>query len=213
MSGPRIADSTGAMASNNSDLDRLTSLLGQCLGRIEEEAGELQKNGEDVGFDTADRLEDETGALQELIESMLVVEMDSDETDFNQVVAKVAETFLQELAVPIVLRQILTSESAQVAVPAELVNVAVQRAMALAVAPLGPGDELRLCTRVASGSVLFEIESLGSHPEDNAGDRAETLREFVEDLGGACQVRREAQDLFLVLELPQVMATDRSELL
>jgi hypothetical protein len=199
------------MTSKDSDLGKLTSLLGQCLGRIDEEAFRLQEKGEDVDFDTADRLEDETGILHELVESMLDVEMNSDETNVNQIVARVAESCLQELTVPIVLRQTLTAESSMVVAPAALVNVAVQRAMALAVKPLGPGDELRLTTRLDCGSVLFEIESLGSHPDSNAGDRVETLREFVEELGGTCQMRQDAEDLFLVLELPQVMATDRSE--
>lgn len=212
MSGRCTADSTGAMAPND-DLDKLTSLLGQCLGRIDDEALHLHEKGEDVDFGTGDRLEDETGILQELVESMLVVEMESDETNINQVVAHVAESCLQELTVPIVMRQILTTESAQVAAPAALVNVAVQRAMVLAVAPLGPGDELRLSTRVDSGSVLFEIESLGSQPNGITSDRGETLREFVEELGGTCQMRRDGQDLFLMIELPQVMATDRSELM
>lgn len=200
------------MASND-DLDKLTSLLGQCLGRIDEEAFRMQEKGEEVDFDTADRLEAETGTLQELVESMLVVEMDSDETDVNQVVARVAESCLQEVAVPIVMRQMLTTESAMVAAPAALVNVALQRALVLAVTPLGPGDELRLSTRVDSGSVLVEIESLGSQPDGNASDRSETLREFVEELGGTYQMRQNGQDLFLMIELPQVMATDRSELI
>jgi hypothetical protein len=199
------------MTSKDSDLGKLTSLMGQCLGRIDEEAFRLQEKGEDVDFDTADRLEDETGILHELVESMLDVEMNSDETNVNQIVARVAESCLQELTVPIVLRQTLTAESSMVVAPAAMVNVAVQRAMALAVKPLGPGDELRLTTRLDCGSVLFEIESLGSHPDSNAGDRVETLREFVEELGGTCQMRQDAEDLFLVLELPQVMATDRSE--
>ena len=199
------------MTSKDSDLGKLTSLMGQCLGRIDEEAFRLQEKGEDVDFDTADRLEDETGMLHELVESMLDVEMNSDETNVNQIVARVAESCLQELTVPIVLRQTLTAESSMVVAPVAMVNVAVQRAMALAVNPLGPGDELRLTTRLDCGSVLFEIESLGSHPDSNAGDRVETLREFVEELGGTCQMRQDAEDLFLVLELPQVMATDRSE--
>jgi hypothetical protein len=199
------------MASNDSDLDKLTLLMGQCLGRIDEEAFRLQEKGEDVDFDTANRLNDETGMLHELVESMLDVEMNSDETNVNQIVAHVAQSCLQELTAPIVLRQTLTAESSLVVAPAALVNVAVQRAIALAVKPLGPGDELRLTTRLDCGSVLFEIESLGSHPDSNAADRVETLREFVEELGGTCQMRQNAEDLFLVLELPQVMATDRSE--
>ena len=199
------------MASNDSDLDKLTSLLGQCLGRIDEEAYRLQQSGEDVDFDCADRMEDETATLQDLIDSLLVVDMGSDETDVNSVVSRIAESCLQEIAVPIVLRQTLTTESSLVCAPAAMVTVAVQRAMVLAMTPLGPGDELRLTTRVESGSVVFEIESLGSHPDEHANERAETLREFIEEFGGSCNVRSAGRDLYLVIELPQVMATDRSE--
>lgn len=199
------------MASNDSDLDKLNSLLSQCLGRIDEEAYRLQQTGDEVDFETGDRLEDETATLQDLVDSLLVVDLGSDETDVNQVVSRMVESCLQDLAVPIVVRQTLTSESARVMAPSALVTVAVQRALVLAIAPLGPGDELRLTTRVESGSVVFEIESLGSHPDDYATERSETLREFVEEFGGTCMVRCDRQDLYLVLELPQVMATDRSE--
>lgn len=211
MSRHRIADSTGAMASNDPDLDKLTALLGQCLGRIDEEAFKIQQSGDDVDFDTTERLEDETGTLQEIVESMLVVEMDADETDLNQVVSRVAESCLQELAVPVVLRQNLMTGSSAVAAPTALVHVAIQRAMVLAVAPLGPGDELQLTTRLEGESVLFEVESRGSHENDSATTRSETLREFVEEIGGTCQARQDGCDLFLVMELPQVIATDRSE--
>lgn len=199
------------MASRDNDLDKLSSLLGQCLGRIDEETYRLQQDGDEVHFDTADRLEDQTAELQNLIDSLLVVDTGADEADVNEVVARVAESCLQEINVPIVLRQVLTTESTVVAAQTSLVTVAVQRAMVLAVVPLGPGDELCLTTRVESGSVVFEIEGHGSQPEAILEERGETLREFVEGFGGNCQMRSNEQDHYMVIELPQVMATDRSE--
>lgn len=199
------------MASSDNDLDKLSSLLGQCLGRIDEEAYRLQQDGDDVDFDTADRLEDQTADLQSLIDSLLVVDMGADEADVNAVVTRVAESCLQEINVPIVLRQVLTTESAIVAAQASLVTVAVQRAMVLAVERLGPGDELGLTTRIESGSVVFEIESHGNQPKSSLDERGETLRDFLEGFGGTCQMRSDQRDHYMVIELPQVMATDRSE--
>lgn len=201
------------MASSDPEIDKLTTLLSQCLGRIDEEAYAVLNNGQDVDFDTGDRLEGETNTLQELMDSMLAVELQSDQTDLNQVVSRIAATCLQDIAVPIVFRQTLTPECALVAAPPNLTTVVVQRAMVLAVTPLSPGDELRLTTRVENGRVLLEIESFGNHQEGNANERSQTLRQFVEELGGSSQVRCEGSCLFLVIELPQVIATDRTELL
>ncbi len=201
------------MASSDPEIDKLTTLLSQCLGRIDEEAYAVLNNGQDVDFDTGDRLEGETNTLQELMDSMLAVELQSDQTDLNQVVSRIAATCLQDIAVPIVFRQTLTPECALVAAPPNLTTVVVQRAMVLAVTPLSPGDELRLTTRVENGRVLLEIESFGNHQEGNANERSQTLRQFVEELGGSSQVRCEGSCFFLVIELPQVIATDRTELL
>ena len=199
------------MASRDQDLDKLSALLGQCLGRIDEEAYRLQQDGDDVDFDTADRLEEHTSELQGLIDSLMVVDMGSDETDVNSVVRKVAEACLQEINVPILLRQALTSESTSVAAQSGLVTVAVQRAMVLAVEPLGPGDELCLPTRVEGGSVVFEIECHSQEPGAVIAERSETLREFLDGFGGSFNMRSEARDHYMVLELPQVIASDRSE--
>lgn len=201
------------MASSDPEIEKLTKMLSQCLGRIDEEAYAVLQNGQDVDFDTGDRLEGETNTLQELMDSMLTIELQSDQTDLNQVVSRIAAACLQDIAVPIVFRQTLTKECALVAASAHLTTVVMQRAMVLAVTPLSPGDELRLTTRVENGRVLLEIESFGSHQDGNANERSETLRQFVQELGGSSTVRYEAKCLFLVVELPQVMTTDRTELL
>ena len=57
------------------ELDRLTTLLGQCLGRIDEQAYRLQRvddDAEDCADDgVADVLENEAARLQELVGSLL----------------------------------------------------------------------------------------------------------------------------------------------
>ena len=73
------------MASNDSDLNKLTVLMGQCLGRIDEEAFLLQEHGTDVDFATADRLDSETETLYGLVDSMLSIETNSNETNVNPV--------------------------------------------------------------------------------------------------------------------------------
>ncbi|MFN3243109.1 MAG: hypothetical protein ACE37K_16535 [Planctomycetota bacterium] len=200
------------MAHDDPDLEKLTAMLQQCLGRIDEEAYRLQDAAADTfDFGEVDRLDEVTADLQQLIDSLLVVDMGDDEADVNQVVERVADACLQRIEVPIVQRLELCPEAARVAVPTALVTVAVQRAMDLATDPLGPGDEIHLITRVEHDAVVFEVESHGSHPIEAADERAETLRDFVAGFGGGCTVRSEREDLFLVLELPQVMATDRSD--
>ena len=82
----------------------------------------------------------------------------------------------------------------------------MQRALGLAVSPLEPGGQLKLGTRVEQGAVVVEIESLGCDLDDHLPARAETLCDFLDNLGGNCTVHREQDDLYIVLELPQVLA-------
>ncbi|HEB52065.1 MAG TPA: hypothetical protein ENI87_02295 [bacterium] len=194
------------------DLDKLTRLLGQCLGRIDEEANRLVDDGEDVDFDTADRLEDDTETLQRLVDELLVAEAEDDGADLNQIVAQAAESCLQELNVPVVLRKNLTVDAATIATPRPLAAVAVQRALALVMEHLEPGDELSLVTRVETDTAVVEIECSADHTDSHAQERSATLQEFVTDFGGRCLVRSENErGLFLVLELPRVMASERRE--
>ncbi|MCK5940719.1 MAG: hypothetical protein KAI24_02020 [Planctomycetes bacterium] len=200
------------MAHDDSELDRLSDLLRQCLGRIDEEAFRLQENeGETFDFGELDRLDDVTVDLQQLVDSMLVIESDSDEADVNAIVDRVTQDCLQDLAMPIVTRLSLCPEATAVAVPPSMLTVAVQRAIALVVDGLGPGDELALGTRIERDTVLLEIEGHGACTDETFDHRAATLQEFVDGFGGSCTARASREDLFLVLELPQVMATDRSD--
>ena len=74
-----------------------------------------------------------------------------------------------------------------------------------------PGGHLGLTTRVAQDTVIVEIESLGGQTENTVTDQSESLQELAVELGGTCAVHRERGDRYLVLELPQVMATDSSD--
>jgi hypothetical protein len=199
------------MASHDPDLEKLTSLLRQCLGRIDEEAFRIQETGDGMDFDSADRLEDEAQTLQELVDSLLVVDMGDSQANLNKIVSHAAEVCLQNVTVPIVLRQLLAPSTPPVASPASMVSVAVERAIILAFTGLEAGDEVILSTRSESGSVMFEVESRGNHQDSTTRERSETLREFVNDFGGACQVRCGSGNLYLVIELPEVVATDRTE--
>ena len=95
--------------------------------------------------------------------------------------------------------------------PRALVTGSLQRAMLLAIEPLGPGDELRVTTRIEADDVLVEIESMGGAPNRNLLDRSETLRDFVEGFGGRCQVRAEQRDLLIAIELPRARVPERSD--
>ena len=202
------------MTPRDPDLDELTSLLGECLGRIDEQAYRLQEHGEDGSdYGTADLLEDAAANLQELVDALLVVDCSDDRVDVNQLVERTADAAVEGLSIPILFRRNLVDAPVEVTAPASYLKMAVQRAFTLATGSLAAGGELLVTTRVEGGAALVEIECLGT--DDDLGHdtavRAETLRAFVGDLGGRCDVRTNNDQLLLVLELPKVMATDRSE--
>jgi len=195
------------------ELDQLIRLIGHCLGRIDEHAFRIQDDDPTVEDELPDRLDDESATLQELVESLLAVDMDRvGVTVVNEIVQQVLTACLDELEVPIVIRQTLTDAPSVVAAPRALVTVSLQRALVLALSPLGPGDELRMSTRVENDTVVLEIESCGSQPSEALTDRAETLRDFVAGFGGCCEARTDhSEHLLVALEFPQAGVTDRSD--
>ena len=203
------------MAPHDPELDRLTELLGQCLGRIDEQAFRLQ-NGEGLlESDAIEQLEDGTTELQELVDALLIVPTASEETDLNGVVDQAVANCLQEIAMPIVLRKSLGTDLPNVPYTSSFVSVAVQRALLLAVRSLQPGGELVVTTRLHDGSALVEIAAhgcAGGGEGPSLVERTATLREFVTAQGGDCHTDRDQHDdVFVVLELPQAPAADRSE--
>lgn len=193
------------------ELDHLTRLLGQCLGRIEAQAFDLQETG--VGTDDpalADALDDEATTLHELIDSLLVYVAD-EHADLNATIERALREHLSDLDVPVVVRQRLAPGLPKIACPPADLAIAVQRALVLAIGRLGPGGEVALVTRCEAGTALLELESRGSERDLHLPQRSETLAEFVGGLGGHCRVETDADGtLLLALELPTALAFDES---
>lgn len=210
MSQNATVDTRLSMTARSSELEHLTRMLGQCLGRIDEQAYRLQ-SGEESSYDIADQLEDETAQLQELVSSLIALHTGAEETDVNHALAHVASSCVTELEIPIVLRQNLAQDLPAVPFPPAMVSVALQRATMLAIGGLQPGGDLVLTTRRHEGTVLVEIEAHGCEEDERLGDRTQTLREFVHDFGGNCHAHCERSDVFVVLELPLQLATDPSD--
>lgn len=197
-------DSDPAMTSHEPDLDHLTSLLGRCLGRIDEQAYRIQQDGDETtDFGAADVLEEEAATLQELIGTMLVAAGEEREANVNSTLERAVQAFLNEIDVPILVRQRLAADLPRIAcAPGELA-FAVQRALVLTADTLAPGAELIVATRAEDEAVVIEIETRGAEAPDGITTRAETLREFATHLGGACHVQAGERDgLLVALELP-----------
>lgn len=196
------------MTPRDPDLEHLTMMLGRCLGRIDEQAYRLQQLGEDdEDFAAADLLEDETARLQELVGSLLAVHSNGETADFNRVVDRAVQACIGELQIPIVLRMKLEPDLPSVNCSAAVVAFAVQRALVLATDSLEPGSELDVTTRAEGDSILLEMEVRGHEADRRLFDRSETLREFVDGLGGRLQMDVDpASNLCMVIELPQELA-------
>lgn len=191
------------------DLDRLTSLLSMCLGRIEEHAFRLQDGG---GTDHQDlvgcAIEDETALLQDLVGSLLEGTR-PEHANLNATVERAVLSCLDELGIPVVVRQRLAPDLPAVDCAPGPLAFAVQRALMLGIGRLEPGGEVVLTTRQDHGGVLFELESYGIREDRHLQERAETLAEFVAGLRGSCRVQTGGSDrLLLAIELPAVFAVD-----
>lgn len=195
------------------ELDRLTTLLGQCLGRIDEQAYRLQQvddEAEDYTDDgVADVLETEAARLQELVSSLLERADAPEQSDLDDVVHASVRGCMQELGSPIVVRQRLAGELPPVACTPGQLAYAVQRALVLATSRLDVGGELRVTTRREDDCAVLELEGQGTRNDRNLQERAQTLCEFVSSFRGTCRVAYdEQQNLLIVLELPLALAID-----
>lgn len=192
------------------NLDRLTTLLGQCLGRIDESAYRLQLLGDDEdGQQTTDVLEHETTSLQELVGS-LVERCDAPaQCDVNRIVEQAVSACLGELDAAILVRERLGADLPEVGCNPSQFAYAARRALVIAAGRLESGGELIVTTRREADCVLFELESRGGRRDRHLQERALTLCEFVATFRGNCHIDLDDRDnLVVVIELPQAMAMD-----
>jgi hypothetical protein len=201
------------MRGDDPDLEELTLLLGQCLGRIDEQAFRLQAtaDGDSAVDEIGDALEDEAARLQLLIESLLesAGPATDDQANLNRTVLRAIDSTLKELGFPLVVRQRLDDELPKVAWRPGQLAYAVQRALLLAVGHAGCGGEVRIGTRGEGGTVLLELEAHGCNQSRHLRERAVTLRDFVQEGRGTCRVEVDGHGvLLLVMELPAATALD-----
>lgn len=198
------------MAQRETDLERITTLLGQCLGRIDEQAFRIQCD--DVAQDpdgAAFVLEQEAAELQELVGSLMLAEQQVEQADLNRIVDRAVRGCVAEASVPIVSRQQLDRNLPQIACSPGQVAFAVQRGVMLGLACLGPGDELTVSTRSDGETAVFELEARGNQRDRHQHERAASLVEFTQGLGGTCRVDVDSSGhLLLALELPTALAAD-----
>lgn len=198
------------MTHRETDLERITSLLGQCLGRIDEQAFRLQQEGEDeTDFAAAETFEEAAATLQELIGSLVHAGERVENTSVDPVVRRAIDGIIAELGVPVIVRQRLATGLPKVACTPGQLAFSVQRAMMLAVAQIEAGSEVLVETRREGDSVLLEIESHCPAGVKHLGERALTLRAFVAEFSGSCQVDSDGRGRILVaLELPVALVSD-----
>lgn len=192
------------------NLDRITSLLGQCLGRIDEHAFRVQSLDDiDTTLLTAEEIDNETAELQELVGSLLDNVVDEDEAEINHIVEQAVRSCVAAVAMPLVVRQRLARDLPRVACGPGQLTFAVQRAIGMAMNNLEPGGEIVVTTRRENDCVVFELESQGRETDPHVNERAATLCEFVESFHGRCRARCDDQGTLLVaIELPVAYAPD-----
>lgn len=192
------------------NLDHLTTLLGQCLGRIDERAFRLQELGDDEVVEGSDDvLEQEAATLQELVGSLVERCEFPVQCELNPVVEQSAVACIEELGAAVVLRLRLANDLPPIGCNPGQLAFAIQRALVIAAGRLDVGGELIVTTRRDDDGVVLELESHGAARDRHLQERSVTLCEFVAALHGHCRVDAHGRDtLFVVIELPQAMALD-----
>ncbi len=198
------------MTHRETDLERITSLLGQCLGRIDEQAFRLQHLGDDEeDFDAAGVFEDAAARLQELIASLVATGERVEEAALNPIVQRAVEQIATEVGVPLVVRQRIAPDLPRIAATPGQVAFAVQRAIMLAVAQIEAGSDVEVTTRREGDNVLLEVEAICPAGVRHLRERSATLRAFVAEFHGSCQVDTDGHGRILIaLELPVALVSD-----
>ena len=190
-------------------LDHLATLLGQCLGRIDERAFRLQELGDDEIEGDEEVLEQEAATLQELVGSLVERCESHVQCDLNPIVEQSAVACVEELGAPIVLRLRLANDLPPIGCNAGQLAYAIQRALVIGAGRLDTGGELIVTTRRDDDSVVLELESQGGTRDRHLHARSLTLCEFVAALRGHCRIDVQGRDtLLVVIELPLVPVFD-----
>ena len=196
------------MTQRETDLDRITTLLGQCLGRIDEQAYRLQRDEDGDDF-VGDVLEQEAAMLQELVGTLVEANARIEYSDLNRVVVQSVRDCVAELGVPVVVSQVLAPDLPRIACGPGQLAFAVQRAVMLALARADESGDIRVTTRREGEQVVFELESHGRGRDRHLHERTATLCEFVAGLDGHCRIDCDDQgSLLIALELPAALAID-----
>lgn len=192
------------------NLDHLSTLLGQCLGRIDERAYQLQQLGDDENeLDAHEVLAQEAATLQELVGSLLERHDSPEMCDVNRIVEQSVSACLRELDTAILVRERLAPNLPPSHCTPSQLAYATQRALVIAAGRLEPGGELLVSTRQDGEAVMIEFESRGGVRDRHLQERSLTLCEFVASFHGNCHIDLDDRaNLLIVIELPQVPVLD-----
>lgn len=197
------------MSQRETDLERITTLLGQCLGRIDEQAFRLQRADDENQDLDGDTLEQEAATLQELVGSLVESHAQAEQADLNRIVDRAVRDCVAELGVPVVTRLRLAPSLPPIACGPGQLAFAVQRAVMLALGRIDAGGEIVVTTRRDGEAVLFELECQGHGRDRHLQERSLSLCEFVAGFAGNCRIDADERgQLLLALELPASLAVD-----
>ncbi len=208
----RIGTADTRSMAHDSELDRLTAMLGHCLGRIDEGAFRVQQIGDGDDVEAIESLlEQEMATLNELVTDVVDAVETTEQCEVRPILGREVDACIAKVGVPIVVRMQLAAKIGPVRCAGTQLASALQRALALATGRMRAGDELAIHARDEGGTVVVEFECNGGKRDRNVQQRATTLCEFVAGLGGNCKVDAdENKRLLIALELPKsIVVGDR----
>ncbi|HEX6811465.1 MAG TPA: hypothetical protein VF384_07570 [Planctomycetota bacterium] len=194
------------MRKRQSDVDRITTLLNACLGRVDEQARRVQQLDGQVTDPAASHLFDKActelhGLMNSLLESAA-----ADRADLNRVVHDTVRSFLGETRTPVVVWERLAPDLPPIDSGSDKLASAVRRALVIAASHMETGCQILVATRADSHSVLLDVEGHGTGCDDNVLERSLTLCDFVAGLRGQCRIGSDEHgSLMIELELPRAL--------
>lgn len=196
------------MPNHRPDPERLTSLLRQCLSRIDAQARRVHRSKGRISESMAHLFDDQDTKLQGVLESLLAWSEPEDHADLNRVVRQTVQSFLGATNVPVVVREKLAPDLPSIACGPVPLTCAVRRALVLALGRT-EGGEITVTTRAVADSVVFEVERHSMTCEHHMKERGLTLCEFVARMRGECRIDYDQRGALLIsIDLPPVLRVD-----